>query len=182
MNTPPDEPQTAGFSIRVVAHLFDTFLLFAFVLGPLMSIFGVELGPLGPLVNLALAVFVVYMWRTRGGTPGKLLLGLRVVDAATLGPLSTPQAVGRYLAYLIYSPLIAILVLICFGVVLSYPSSLLFVLLSAPVLAFLLLGWITVDRRNQAWHDKLTGTLVIYAPRRPKEPALVETAKVVEPG
>jgi uncharacterized RDD family membrane protein YckC len=153
MNTPPDEPQTAGFWIRMFASLFDIFLIFAFVYGPLMSIFGHELGLLHWAVDAVLVAFTVFMWQTRGGTPGKLLLGLRVVDAATLGPMTTPQALGRYFAYLIS------MLPLCLGFI-----------------------WIALDRRHQAWHDKLASTLVIHAPRRPKEPALVETAKVVEPG
>ena len=153
MTTLPDEPRTAGFWIRMFASLFDIFLIFAFVYGPLMSIFGRELGLLQWAVDAVLFAFTVFMWQTRGGTPGKLLLGLRVVDAATLGPMTTPQALGRYFAYLVS------MLPLCLGFI-----------------------WVALDRRHQAWHDKLAGTLVIHAPRRPTEPSLVETAKVIEPG
>ena len=85
MNTPPDEPRTAGFWIRMFASLFDIFLIFAFVYGPLMSIFGRELGLLQWAVDAALVAFTVFMWQTRGGTPGKLLLGLRVAVGEGLG-------------------------------------------------------------------------------------------------
>ena len=153
MTTLPDEPRTAGFWIRMFASLFDIFLIFAFVYGPLMSIFGRELGLLQWAVDAVLFAFTIFMWQTRGGTPGKLLLGLRVVDATTLGPMTTPQALGRYLAYLVS------MLPLCLGFI-----------------------WVVLDRRHQAWHDKLAGTLVIHAPRRPREPSLVETAKVIEPG
>lgn len=134
----PDSFRTANFGIRLAATVVDIFLLFAFVYGPLMVVFGRELGMVEWVIDLALIAFTVWMWQTRGGTPGKLLLGLRVVDAKTLGPLRTGQAVGRYFAYLLSS------IPLCLG--------------------FL---WIIFDARHQAWHDKLSGSLVIHAPRRP---------------
>lgn len=150
MSTWPEPLRTAGFGIRLAATLFDIFLLFAFVYGPLMVMFGKNLGLLELLVDLALIVFTVWMWQTRGGTPGKLLLGLRVVDAATLRPLSTRQAVGRYFAYLLSS------IPLCLG--------------------FL---WIFFDPRHQAWHDKLSGSLVVHAPRHPdKRPEAASEAPV----
>ncbi len=164
MTTSPEPPRTAGFGVRLAATLFDVFLVFAFIYGPLMLVFGSELGMLEGLVDLALMAFTVWMWQTRGGTPGKMLLGLRVVDATTLRPLGLWQAIGRYFAYLVS----------------MLPVGLGFV-------------WIFFDARHQAWHDKLAGSLVIHAPRRQEETAeapapvpdqTVEPARagVIQPG
>ena len=57
---------------------------------------------------------------------------LRLVDEKTGLSISTGQAVGRYFA--------TILSMVIFG------------------LGYL---WIVFDRRNQSWHDKLAGTVVI---------------------
>ncbi len=71
-------------------------------------------------------------WKYRQATPGKMVLGLKIVDAKTLGALGIGQMLGRYFAYLVSA---------------------------IPVyLGFLWIGW---DARKQGWHDKLSGTLVI---------------------
>jgi uncharacterized RDD family membrane protein YckC len=84
------------------------------------------------------AVFAVSFWLLRRGTPGKLWLGLEVVDASTLGRLGVGQSVGRYLGYFVS--------LIPFG---------------------LGLLWVGLDPKKQGWHDKLAGTLVIHKAKSP---------------
>ncbi len=77
------------------------------------------------------AVLVIFFWAWRG-TPGKLILGLLVVDARTGAKLDLLQAVIRYLGYFVSTlPL-------CLG--------------------FL---WIAFDSRKQGFHDKLARTLVV---------------------
>ena len=56
----------------------------------------------------------------------------RVVDAKTLGPISTRQAIVRYIGY--------------------------FVSTFSLFLGFI---WVGIDRRKQGWHDKMAGTVVI---------------------
>jgi uncharacterized RDD family membrane protein YckC len=77
------------------------------------------------------AVATLLFWRFRGATPGKMLIGARIVDAKTLGRPSMARLVGRYFAYIISSFF---------------------------MLGFL---WIAVDARKQGWHDKLAGTVVV---------------------
>jgi hypothetical protein len=66
------------------------------------------------------------------GTPGKMLLRLRVVDAHTGQAISTPKAIGRYLGY--------------------YVSVL-------PLMLGII--WVGIDKKKQGFHDKLAGTVVI---------------------
>ena len=78
------------------------------------------------------AVAVIVFWHTRQATPGKQLLGLRVVDARTGARLSLGQAIGRYLGYFVS------IVPLCLGLL-----------------------WVAFDARKQGWHDKLAGTVVL---------------------
>lgn len=92
----------------------------------------------------------VFFWIFAGQTPGKALLGLRLV---TLNGRRIPawRAVVRYLAY--------------------YPSAL---------LLFVGFAWVLFDDRRQAWHDKLAGTLVVYAwDARPDENFLADEIREV---
>jgi uncharacterized RDD family membrane protein YckC len=66
-----------------------------------------------------------------GRTPGKMLLGLRVIQASG-DPISPGIAFLRWVGYLISGPLF------CLG--------------------FL---WVAFDGRKQGWHDKIAATLVI---------------------
>ena len=75
---------------------------------------------------------IVGFWRHCGATPGKLAVGLKVVDAQTGGRPSTGRLVVRVLCY----------------VVSAIPL----------YLGFL---WVAVDRRKQGWHDKIAGTAVV---------------------
>ena len=120
-------PDYAGFGARLLAFLID-WLMFFVVSVPLSFLF-FELAPVMPLLG---AAAVVAFWRFRGATPGKLAVGVRIVDARTGGTPSIARLVLRLLCY---------------------------VLSAAPLyLGFL---WIAVDRRRQGWHDKIAGTLVI---------------------
>lgn len=78
------------------------------------------------------AIASITFWIYKSATPGKMVLGLKIVDADTGGPCSTGQLIGRYLGY--------------------YVSLLVF---------FLGFIWVAFDKRKQGWHDKLAGTLVI---------------------
>jgi uncharacterized RDD family membrane protein YckC len=95
-------------------------------------------GPVDVLLSYVFpAIAVVVFWITRQATPGKMLLGMRIVDAKTGGPLSTGQAIGRYLGYY----------LSIFGLFLGFI-------------------WVAFDARKQGWHDKLAGTVVVRARKR----------------
>ena len=79
-----------------------------------------------------LIVAVVYMWSKFGGTPGKLLLRLRVVDKDTLAYPSILQCVKRFF---------------------MFPVSVLCL--------FLGIIWSAFDKNAQTWHDKVANTIVI---------------------
>ena len=150
------DEEYAGFWIRVGANLIDLIILlvsFSVLAGLFMFVFSDMLfGPMysqGGLIyhRQAFAFFelfeilfkyvvpfilTIWFWLKFQATPGKMATNLRLVDALTGDTLSKGQAIGRYFA--------TFLSLIPFG------------------LGYL---WIAFDRRNQSWHDKLAGTVVI---------------------
>jgi uncharacterized RDD family membrane protein YckC len=79
------------------------------------------------------AIATLVFWRYRGATPGKMAISARIVDARTFAAPSTGRLVTRYFAYIVS----------------TLP---------------LLIGffWIGIDRRKQAFHDKIAGTVVVY--------------------
>ncbi|HEX9585777.1 MAG TPA: RDD family protein [Gammaproteobacteria bacterium] len=134
------EVEYVGFWMRFVASVIDSILI-ALLVYPLMSvIFGwdnVMAGNVNPGVSLLLqlvlpAIAIIVFWIYRSATPGKMVVGARIVNARTLGKASTGQLIGRYFGY--------------------YLSTIVF------FLGFL---WIAFDKRKQGWHDKLAGTVVI---------------------
>jgi uncharacterized RDD family membrane protein YckC len=132
----------AGFWIRLGASLIDSILIMLLTSPIVYAIYGPEYftdnkqliaGGWDFLITWVLpAVAVIVFWIYRSATPGKIILGIRIVDAQTGGKPSTGQLVGRYFAY--------------------YVSTL------PLMLGFL---WIAFDKRKQGWHDKLAGTVVI---------------------
>jgi uncharacterized RDD family membrane protein YckC len=139
----------AGFWIRLGASLIDTALIMVITVPLLVSIYGWEYfdpelnssliaGPADFLITWVLPlVAVIWFWRTRQATPGKIALSLRVVDADSGQTLSTGQSVGRYFAYLVST------IPLCLGFV-----------------------WIAFDPRKQGWHDKLAHSVVVRARNR----------------
>jgi uncharacterized RDD family membrane protein YckC len=130
----------AGFWIRTAAALIDSVLILMVIVpllrafgGPDFGLAGGQPGFLWAVTNYFLpAIVVILFWVYRSATPGKMVLGLRIVDATTGGKPSNGQLIGRYLGY--------------------YVSTI-------PLL--LGIFWVAVDRRKQGWHDKLAGTVVV---------------------
>jgi uncharacterized RDD family membrane protein YckC len=135
-------PRVAGFWVRFWATAIDVVLLTAVIVPVLLWVYGLEhyldTKPQAPrpveiLVEYVLPlVALIVFWRFRAATPGKMLLGLRIVDAESGGKMSLGQCFLRCIAYL------ASTLPLCLG--------------------FL---WIAWDKKKQAWHDKLAGTLVV---------------------
>ena len=149
MNTTlTQRPQYAGFWIRVAASLIDTGIFLIVAVPLLVSIYGWDYigrsarltsGPADFLISYVMpAVAVILFWIYRQATPGKMLLSLKVVNAADLGPPSTGQCVGRYFSYFLST------IPLCLGLL-----------------------WVGLDSRKQGWHDKLAGTLVVRHDHRP---------------
>ena len=131
----------AGFWIRFAAALIDTLVFMLVFSIPLALIYGSDYWTSQDLVYgfwdifftyIAPIVATVWFWTKYLGTPGKMALRLRVVDAHSGNAISTPQAIGRYLGY--------------------YASML-------PL--FLGFIWIGIDKKKQGFHDKLAGTVVV---------------------
>ena len=138
-------PEYVGFWARVAAALIDTVWVLPLVAVWLVVVSGgwrhvslervVEWSQSSAeqlLLFAVLALIVVPFWMRRSATPGKQLIGARIVDATTLGPPTPRQLVIRYLGYLPATlPL-------CLG-----------------------FAWVGFDPRKQGWHDKLANTVVI---------------------
>jgi uncharacterized RDD family membrane protein YckC len=114
-------------AIGFVAWLIPTMLLTA-ISGKLAMLFS---------ILFAIAYFVWFLFLLQQGlTPGKLLLGLRVVDQRTgdlpgFGKMFLREIVGKTLSGLFFG--------------LGY-------------------FWAIFDKNAQAWHDKLAGTVVVKRP------------------
>lgn len=131
---PPVTAAYAGFWVRFVAYIIDSFVV-GIPLGLLVSAAGgaaAVIYVLGFLVSIA---YFVYFWSTSGQTLGQKAVNIRVVGAEN-GAIITPGQAGiRYVGLLISTWLI-----------------------------FLGLIWVAIDPRKQGWHDKMANTLVIPAP------------------
>ena len=136
-----DEYNYAGFWIRAAAALIDSVLLAIAVGIPLTLIYGSAYWTSEKLVmgfwDLVFYIFplfiTVWFWIKYLGTPGKMMLRLRVIDANTGEAIGTAKGIGRYLGY--------------------YVSAIPF------LLGFF---WVAFDKRKQGLHDKLAGTFVIH--------------------
>ena len=146
-STADQEIVYVGFWARVLASVIDTLCMMMIIVPVLMAVYGdtylerastsMFAGPMDFVVQVAFpAAAIIMFWLARGATPGKMVIGARVVDAATLGTLGTGQAILRYVGY--------------------YVSTI-------PLLLGLI--WVGFDSRKQGWHDKIAGTLVIKAPK-----------------
>lgn len=142
----------AGFWVRLGATIIDTLILMVITLPLLISFYGWAYfdpertgfiaGPADFLINWVLpAVAVILFWWFKQATPGKMVLSLRIVDAATGNKPSAGQCTGRYFAYIV-----------------------------SMLPLFLGFIWVAFDKRKQGWHDKLAGTVVVRAKHRGPEP------------
>ena len=153
----------AGFWIRFLASLIDTILISILIAPVIRYFFGQSnsvsttifngngissynfesfsaISPLGNLIyTLVVLIVVISFWLYRSATPGKMLLGLKIVDQKTGGGLTAGQSVIRYIGYFVST------LFFCLGFI-----------------------WAGFDSRKQAWHDKMAGTLVVYEDKEAK--------------
>lgn len=120
----------AGIGTRFVAALIDSaFLALAWVV---LAVF-VDDGVVAGVVSVAAVAYTAWFEARRDGqTIGKKVMGIRVVDSITRGPLEPRQAVVRAVA--------------------RYISG------AAALVGFL---WALFDRETRAWHDFAAQTLVV---------------------
>ena len=142
-----DDVEYAGFWVRTGATVLDTIILM-FITAPvawliyrgnLMDYLSLELTGNPPmlwadlLLNYGLPfVYTMIVWMLWSASPGKILLGLKIVDADSGHKLTIKQSILRYVGYF---PAIMV-----FGIGLI---------------------WVAFDKRKQGWHDKMANTVVI---------------------
>ena len=130
-----------GFWLRVAASMIDSLLVVVITMPLLYWIYGdsyfnpdqLSSGFWDVLISwLMPALAAILFWRAKGATPGKMILGLKVVNADSGKPLSVGHAIGRYLGYFV-----------------------------ATIPLFIGLLWVGWDRKKQGWHDRLANSVVI---------------------
>lgn len=137
----------AGFWVRALAAIIDSILIILITFPILVYIYGWEYfdfeqtgwvaGPAEIVISWILpSIATIIFWLTKQATPGKMAVGVKVVDAITGNTMSVGQAVGRNLAY----------------VASLFPCGLGFI-------------WIAFDVKKQGWHDKLAGTVAVNVQR-----------------
>jgi uncharacterized RDD family membrane protein YckC len=138
--------QYAGFWARVVASLIDTVIWSILVLPVLYLIYGERYfipdidapfiaGAADVIINWILPIFIIIgFWVLKQGTPGKILLKMKIIDAETGGCPSMKQWIIRYIGYI-----------------------------PALIVFFLGFFWVIWDKKKQGWHDKLAGTVVVFS-------------------
>lgn len=127
----------AGFWLRFIAFILDTiivgtiaFLINGIFLGGSLTI---EAGPPAIGQQIIYFILIIMFWvNWDGQTPGKKLLGLKLVQSDGSSPISYSQAILRYVGYIISAAII------CLG--------------------FIMVGF---TRQKKSLHDILAGTLVV---------------------
>ncbi len=131
----------AGFWVRVIASIIDTIMIMIITLPLLYLVYGAAIWESGSMVNgfwdviisyILPAVIVVLFWCYKSATPGKMILGLKVISLGDSEKLSVGQSVGRYIGY--------------------FPAMFIFMLG---------IIWVAFDKNKQGWHDKLANTAVV---------------------
>jgi uncharacterized RDD family membrane protein YckC len=169
----------AGLTSRLLAFMLDTIIIGAIILftswfivtswnmlqiepiiyqiqekNPILkTLVGLFTSPIvySLITLLFIATYYVFFWTITGQTPGKGIMGLRIVPRRG-GKIKLSRAILRYMGYY--------LSVIPFG---------------------LGILWILVDDRRLAWHDRIAGTCVLYSwEAKPDETFLaVETSKII---
>jgi uncharacterized RDD family membrane protein YckC len=140
MAPPFADVEYVGFWSRTLAALVDSVLLLVLVMPAIYWWYGPDYfrspqsgGAVDFLLNFVLPmVAIIAFWIYRQATPGKMLVGARIVDASSGLPASTGQLIGRYVGYYIS------IIPLCLGLL-----------------------WVAFDARKQGWHDKLARTVVV---------------------
>ncbi len=129
-----------GFWLRAGALLIDSVIAGVILTFLSLSIYGQDSLYISGYITLMDFLFlfvltpgaIIFCWIYWQATPGKMVIGAKIVDARTGKAPSTGQYVGRYFSYIL-SGLVS-----CLGFV-----------------------WVGIDKKGQGWHDKLAGTVVV---------------------
>lgn len=129
-----------GFWRRWFAAVID-FLLYALMISPFATVifglslfdFGLLSAPLGWIAySLLPAILTLAFWAGAQATPGKMLMGLMIVDARTGEEPEFSHYLLRYLGYFLSA------LFFCLGYI-----------------------WAAFHPRKQAWHDIIANTVVV---------------------
>lgn len=131
----------AGFGARLVAYIIDSLIILvviivlAIVAG--LAVFVLPLLSIVPILAILIVplIYFPYYWQKSGQTPGKKMMGIKVVRDTDGGPLTWGTAVIRLVGY--------------------WVSGLVF---------YLGYIWVFIDKRKRGWHDLIASTVVIKAP------------------
>jgi uncharacterized RDD family membrane protein YckC len=134
------EPVFVGFWSRAISYLIDSIFLTlismitALSAGIVIGMSNLEMINLTYLVmGLITPFYYIIFWALAGGTPGKIMLGMRIVGPnGRLNGIGFGRAIARFFGYIV--------------------SSFLF------YLGFI---WVAIDPEKQGWHDKIAGTHVV---------------------
>jgi uncharacterized RDD family membrane protein YckC len=141
VNTRVRPYEYAGFWVRAVASIIDTIVILIITSPFLYWIYGAEMLTSTDLIKGAADVllsyifpliFTIALWMKFGGTPGKRLLKIKVLDEKTGQYLSLSQSLLRYFGY--------------------------FVSIIGLFIGFI---WIAFDSKKKGWHDHIAGTVVV---------------------
>lgn len=142
----------AGFWIRVVAYIVDGIILwiiqfpigmfFAFIIGSSMenmnpnTAFTITI-PL-QILNMLLSIIIPCLYSVifivkKGATPGKMAVGIKVINADGTEKISVGKAIGRYFAKILSG------LIFCIGYLM-----------------------IAFDEQKRGLHDRICKTLVVY--------------------
>lgn len=139
-----------GFWVRFAASLIDSLWVTVLTYGPIIFVaFNDLMDPddTAYVVFYTFCMFVlpgivsVILWSLFQSTPGKLAVGLVVVDATTLRPASVLKYSLRYVGYYV-----------------------------AMIPLFLGYVWIAFDKRKRGLHDYIGGTVVVFKSSLPEAP------------
>ncbi|MDH0863758.1 RDD family protein [Mitsuaria sp. GD03876] len=137
--------QSVGLAPRALAMAIDGVLMVAASTLLMWAVYGDpvakwnDLRPATIAIHWLLPLIVcVVFWSWQGATPGKLVAGLKVVDARSGKRPSPPQAALRWLGYLVST---------------------------IPLFAGFL--WARVDAEGRTWHDRLSRTAVLRSREAP---------------
>lgn len=139
--TDDQEHLYVGFWPRLGAQIIDGIIVAIITYPILLLIYGMGYfskttliaGPMDVVINYLFPIFwTLGFWIYRQATPGKMVVGAKIISAKTGGKPTNGQLIGRY-----------------FGYILS----------ALPLLLGYL--WAAWDPKKQTWHDKLAGTYVV---------------------
>ncbi|MBS3146835.1 RDD family protein [Candidatus Woesearchaeota archaeon] len=122
----------AGFWYRLSASFWDLIILgIPNLLFNILIVYFLEMNALIYLVNLIFLILILYLDGIRGGTPGKKILGLKIVNKSNKY-VGIPTAILRYIGKIISTLILGI--------------------------GYLMIAW---HPKKQGLHDRIAGTYVI---------------------